>query len=149
MAKTKQTNGDVSDLVDLFVKASDADIASIDARIATLKKEIDAYSTPRKAEIKSLVSVKRMLNLKLHPPAKKPKKASKSPHTSRGNGTLLQDKIYDLLYKEGPLPMPAIAARLESKPGYVANAISSCNWFSSGNGQVSIATTGKRAGTPT
>lgn len=129
-----------TELVQLIAHAGAVEVEAISARIATLMAEIEDFATSRKAEIASLKLIRRFLQRKLVPPAvqSSQQKLGKRKYTLRG-GTQLQKEIYDLLAKEGSMPAPAIAARLQRTPHAISSCVGMCDWFHRENGEVHIA----------
>lgn len=121
-------------LVSLLADAGQPELEDINKRIAELQRQIEQFCRQRKAEIASLKLVARVLRRKLQPPAVRQKK----PKAAR-EGTELQKRIYDLLTKEGSMPVPAIAARLGVHGAGIGAATSACPWFVRANGEVRIA----------
>lgn len=121
-------------LVSLLADAGQPELEDINKRIAELQRQIEQFCGQRKAEIASLKIVRRVLHRKLQPPAVRQKK----PKATR-EGTELQRKVYDLLSKEGSMPVPAIAARLQKTPQGIAAMVGMCDWFVRENGEVHVA----------
>lgn len=126
-------------LLDLMENAGEADLAVITARIDALKLEIQQFAAARHSEIKSLGILRRILAVKVAPEASR--KSRKSRAAEGDERTELQKRIFDLLASEGPMPVPAIAARLNMLPKNIGRSICSCTWFVSEYGEVKIAKT--------
>lgn len=124
------------DLVALIAKAGTLDLERINQRIDTLTREIREYVTTRKQEMRSLTLVQHVLEKRLG--QARPRQHRK-PLGKNGQGTELQNAVYDLLAKEGSMPLPAIAARMQRTPQGIAAMIGMCDWFRRENGEVHIA----------
>ena len=128
--------------VHVLANAKETDIKEIDGQIAKLKSEIDDFARPRKKQIQSLQSIRKILQMRFMPEKKRAKSGWRG---AKPKGTELQQRIFDALAKSSApsLSVQRIADLVDSKPGYVANAIRECDWFDSLNGQISIATAKK------
>lgn len=138
-AMAKKGTTQILAAVDELANAKQSDIAEVDAQIESLKKEIDEFARPRKEQINSLQSIRRILQLRFMPAEKRGKRGAKKKSLE---GTDLKRRIYYALQtsNQPSLSIQHIANLVDSKPGYVANAIRDCDWFDSLNGQISIAT---------
>jgi hypothetical protein len=134
------------DLAVILAQAGQPELDAVTAKIAELEKDLAELVAARKAEIASLRLVERVLRRRLEPTAPKEKKPKATkPRQSSGDGTEMQRKIFDLLSKEGPMPVPAIAARLNMHDAGVGAAVSASPWFVRANGEVRIAKAEERA----
>jgi hypothetical protein len=127
-------------VVDAISKATQADIDAIDATICDLKEAMKRSSD----SISSLKVIRRAIDQRIN--GKKPrqvrvKKAAKgSDETSHAppDGTQLAQEVYDLLFHEGSMPVPAIAERLGRTAAAVGNCTARSDWFEKQNGEVRI-----------
>jgi len=133
------------DLVSMLSRASVQDLRDMQQRIDKLTREVREFAEARKAEIASLRIVRRILEKKLLPPKTHKPRVARSAVPPKVLGaehmTALQTEIYDLIAKEGSMPVPAIAARINKTPISVSVCISRCEWFDSSHGEVRIAKT--------
>lgn len=102
-----------------------------------MERERDAMKSARKVIAERLgVEAPKKVTVKRDPSEGNPVKAVRE-------ASQLANQIYDLLDKEGSMPLHAIAARLRSVPQGVARAISAAacaDWFTrSPDGDISIA----------
>lgn len=123
-------------LITLLGNAGKPELNAINARITQLGSEIREYVDSRKAEMASLKIVRRAISRKLQTPAAREKK----PKANR-EMTELQKMVFDLLTREGSMPLPVIAARTKRTAQGIAAMIGTCDWFTRLNGEVHIART--------
>ena len=104
------------DLIDLLAKASAADLAKLDARIADKESELAAVAARIGGELESLKSLRKVIDVKLNgkPARKKPERKAKSAAATTftqpsENGTV-RDRIYDYLSKQDRPVRPALIA---------------------------------------
>lgn len=124
-------------ILDAILNASEKDLADLDDKIADHTKQLEAMKSARKVIAERLgVEAPKKVAVKREP--------TEGGSVSRvREASQLAKQIYDLLDKEGSMPLHAIAARLRSVPQGVARAISAAacaDWFTrSPDGDISIA----------
>jgi hypothetical protein len=139
-------------IVETLTSATEDDLAAIQSAIAELETELNATISEKRKTIDALSAIAKVIDLRLHgkPARKKMQRRSKSappvPGESQAVDELdeaprkLRDDIYDLIFKEGPMPLPAIAASLNVAPQAVSMSIRKTpEWFATRNGEVAIA----------
>lgn len=141
-------------LLETFNSATEDDLAAVTAEIESKEKARDAAVAELDKEISGLKALHKMLDVRLHGKRPKAKRAARAGVGSGGaarasglspaqekaaeRGDIL-NKVYDLVSKEGSMPMPAIAERIGISPYRINRAMENCDWFNYRNGEVVIA----------
>lgn len=143
MGKSKPNTA--HDLITLLARATVNDLAAIDTEINRLEADLNAIVSERKKTIDAMKVARRTVDFAVNgktkrktPVRRKASEADNEPAVETG----LKNEIYDLLFKEGPMPVPAIAARLGRRAAGVGISVSRCEWFERDNGDVRIAKSG-------
>lgn len=131
---TKPTS---TSLVDQILFATESDLQAIDERITAIADEI----AEKQRTVEGFRAIRKAIEIRING---KPERKKREPGES-GNGVakvMLYDAIFDLLTKEGSMPVPAIAERLGKPAAVIGMAIGrKSEWFRRENGEVHIART--------
>jgi len=133
-----------ADLVDLIGSAGEAELTKIEARIEAIGREIHDFTGSRQRELGALRIVRQAIKYRLQGrgPGRRSKPRPAKAQAASAADPPLANLIYDLLSIEGPMPVPAIAARLGRAAAGVGKCVSSSSWFLRTNGEVQIAMKG-------
>lgn len=119
-------------LVDQILFATEADLQAIDDQITAITDEI----CEKQKTVDGFRAIRKAIEIRING---KPERKKREP----GDGTpkpQVTDIIFDLLTKEGSMPVPAIAERLGKSPAVIGMAIGrKAEWFVRKNGEVHIA----------
>jgi hypothetical protein len=132
-------------LAEMVANATGKDLDDIDARITDLQAEI----ADRQKEIDGLKLIRKSIDWRLHGKPKRKQAQRKPKPTVEAKGdegdkgdTQMRERIYDLISREGTLPVAAIAQRLGVRAAAVGTSIHFCDWFERlPNGDIAIAQT--------
>jgi len=117
----------VSNLLDALQCATQDDLDAIDTRIAEIEQERAGLMTARK-----------MLDARLNPITKR--RSPGEVKKGKEQMTAKAQRIYDLIYQEGSLPMDVIAKRLVVTPKSVERTVQLSDWLTrTPEGDVAIA----------
>lgn len=120
-------------LLDSIMSATADDLQDIDERITAI---IDEIAEKQKA-VTGLQAIRKVVDIRVN--GKAPRK-SPTPREDGPPKPQVSDAVYDLLMKEGSMPVPAIAERLGKTPAVIGMAIGrKSEWFVRKNGEVHIA----------
>jgi len=122
-------------ILDAILNASEKDLADLDAKITDHTKQLEAMRSARKviAERLGVEAPKKAVA------KREPTEGGVKPNREASD---LAKRIFDLLDREGSMPLPAIAVRLGMAPQGIARAIMAgacAHWFVKKDGEVSIA----------
>lgn len=119
MSKTLNTPTHPPLLIDSILSATADDLQAIDERITVIVNEI----AEKQKAVAGLQAIRKVVDIRLN-----------------GKAPQLSDMVFDLLTKEGSMPVPAIAERLGKSPAVIGMAIGrKSEWFRRENGEVHIA----------
>lgn len=146
------------DIVALLTQADAATLDRIDGQIVAIKDEIEAFAATRRPRLDALRQFRKLVDRSVNGVATKP---AKRGGKGRGRGKAgrvpdviprvhrqpgrpesvvvtesadpkLRERMYDLLFDEGSMPINEIAKRLECKPRAVGLIARTCPWFEPG-----------------
>lgn len=124
-------------LIDQILFATEADLQAIDEQIAAITDEI----AEKQRTVDGFRAIRKAIEIRINGKPERKKREPREP----GDDTpkqQLSDAVFDLLTKEGSMPVPAIAERLGKTPAIIGMAIGrKSEWFVRKNGEVHIATT--------
>lgn len=134
-------------IVEAIASAGEADLLALREQITAQEQSLAQWVADKQRSIDTLRAAARLIEIRLHGNPMRAKKTKKK--ASPGDATQqpaqaseaddggrdrheyseLANAIYDLLAKEGAMPVPAIAARLGRAPAAVGSCASRCDWF--------------------
>lgn len=128
-------------LVSQLLNATQEDIDEIDEQITVVTKEI----LEKKALRVSLNAIRKVMHQKLNgkepkkPRVKREKSVGTPGRRSFDDASDLAKDVYQLLDREGSVPLPVIAEKLSIRPAAVGACISASPLFRRENGEVHLA----------
>lgn len=105
-------------ILEALADASAEDLAEIEAEIVKLERKLAG-----------LRAAKSLVGLAVNGPPPKVVRGTNAAPRDEAKADTLASQVYDLIAKEGPLPIGTIASRLGKTPQGVALAASKSGWF--------------------
>ena len=130
-AKASETS-DTQDLVSLLLQANATTRAAIDQQLQELQREIDEFVGARRQRIESLKVLRKVIDVQVN--GRPTKGATEGPTKME----IYADKIRQLLDREGSMPIPAIAAFLQTAPVVVGKIVKNSPLFETRFGEVHL-----------
>lgn len=131
----------MSNTVKALLGATAEDLAELRECISELQSELDAYVAEKKQSLDALKALEKILSIKVEG---KPERKPREPGKAKGQASPTAERFYELLMREGSMPLPAAAAKLGTTAAGLSAVLRSASckdWFASRNGEIHVART--------